>query len=311
MSAKGGPPKGGNVEFDVPDDVFGDDDDVGSAPAAEEPVAAIEAEEPAPKKERKPPVAAKEEVEEAEEPPDLPPVEPPGDAAYLLAEERIRRAEMEARLYELDQRTQKAPEDKEAAEERELIARKQAARSKAMQALREGDEAGRQEAMWELSDIEREEYRRESSRQMREVRSMREPSGQERRPTLSQQQAVEIETQTFRAAHRITAEEEAQMGRKWGEFIQKNPAWQGVRRWTAMEKALKLVRGSKVSSGGGSALVEGGQHSAPSKNVGGGKASARLPRDSRQFAAQALSMTLEDYDRMIDGGRPSRRAGGR
>lgn len=277
-------PGPGNVQFDVPDDVFEENDDETATP---DPDVEVEAKED---KKAEPVKAKKEEPEPEEvEEPELPPSEPPSDPAYLLAEERARRIEIEARMAALEASTRKDPAAAEADEDRAVQARKVAVRQKAMQAVRDGDEAGRQEAMWELSDLEREEYRRDSARQLRELRSVREPA-QQAQQGMSHQQRTSLEAETFRAAYRVTSEEERKMEAEWSRYTSKNPAWSNARPWSKFQKALELVR--KRGGGGESAMVEGGQHAAPSRSAGGSKATAEL-------GARMFGVDVETYKKVV------------
>ena len=189
----------------------------------------------------------------------------------------------------LEASTRKDPAAAEADEDRAVQARKATARQKAMQAVRDGDEAARQEAMWELSDLEREEYRRDSARQLRELRSAREPA-----PTaqqgMSAQQRMGLEAETFRAAYRVTSEEERKMEVEWSRHTTKNPAWSNARPWSKFQKALELVR--KRGGGGESAMVEGGSQSAPSKSAGSSKATAEL-------GARMFGVSTEEYKKVV------------
>lgn len=286
----------GGVEFDVPDDVFGPDGEVDSEPvsAAEDEPAEESSEEPT-KKDKPPKVAAKAVEEDEPEEPDLPPSELPSDPAYLLADERARRLELEQRLAAIEEAGRKQPRDEEAEADRALEEKKRTARQKAMQATREGDEAARQEAMWELSDLEREEYRRDSARQLRELRQGRDGGasrGAEQPGGMSAQQRMAIEAETFRAAYRVTPEEERRMEAEWARFTAKNPAWNGARPWTKFDKALRLVRKTGSDGGAASNLVEGGQ-SAPT-----GK--GRFANKSKlELGARLFGVSTDEYRKVV------------
>lgn len=282
-----------SIKFEVPDDVFGPDGEVDSdsepiSTSEDDPADDAEDKEAPVEKEKPVRVAAKP-VDDEE--PDLPPSEPPSDPAYLLAEERARRLELEQRLMAIEEGAKKRPVDEDAEADRALEDKKRSARAKAMQAARTGDEAERQEAMWELGDLEREEYRRDSARQLRDLRQSREGGDRPTQPVVSPQQRQAIEAETFRAAYRVTSEEERRMESEWAKFSAKNPAWNGARTWTKFDKALRLVR--KAGTGWATAnLVEGGQGAPAGKG--------RLENKSRlELGARLFGVSQEEYKKVV------------
>ena len=287
---------GNGVEFDVPDDVFGPDGDVGDTDAPE-PEAKADADaddsdvSAPPPKDKAPKVQARE--EEPEEEPEIPPLDAPNDPAFLLAEERARRLELEQRMAVYEASQKQSAKDPEAEEDKALLERKKDARDKAMRATREGDEAVRQEAMWELGDLEREEYRRDSARQLRELRSAREGGQAPQQAGLSPQQRAQIEAETFRAAHRVTSEEERAMEVAWAKFAAKNPAWNNARPWTKFDRALKLVRGSRGTDASGTALVAGGQSAAT------GKAGRFANKSKDELGARLQGVSVDEYRQVV------------
>lgn len=283
----------GTPTYIVPDDLFDDDEAETDAAPAEPVKADAEPEEPT-KPARPAPKQAAEEPEEEDEPAPEPPVEPPSDPSYLLLQERMRSVELERRLADIEARTRPNPQDEDAAAERAIEERRKAARQKAMQAVRDGDDIARQEAMWELEDVQREQYRRDSERSLREVRAQREPTqNAQHQARLTQQQALEMEEGWFRQQYRVTPQEESKMRAKWSTFVQANPAWAGphVRHWDRLDMALKLVRGRPPAQN----IVTGGQYSAAPARSG----PAKMPLKDRQAGAKRHGVSLEEYDKIM------------
>ena len=142
----------------------------------------------------------------------------------------------------------------------------------------------------ELGDVEREEYRRDSPRQLRELRSARQAP--QTQGGLTPQQRNAVEADTFRAAYRVTREEEAKMEVEWTKFEAKNPAWRGVRPWQKYTRALALVRKARAESPG--SMVEGGQHAAASKAGGRGADKAR-----QELGARLMGVDVETYRQTV------------
>lgn len=286
-----------DIKFDMPDDVFGDegDDDAPEPIEAkeDEPKAKKEkrAAEPEPEEEDEEPAAT---VEAAPEEDDAPPLEEPNDPNYTLAVERARREDLERRLAEIDERTRLRPEDLEANEARQIQEAKNQLRQRIIAARRAGDDDVLQEASWQLQDLEREEARRDTERQIRAIRG-RQEEPQSGRGRLSPQEAQQQIVQHFRTAHRVTAEEERAIAKTWPEFAKKNPAWQSphINLWALMEKQVKLVR-SKPSAPPPAAAVESGSRaqSAPSKGSG---STSKLSKGELAKLAGAFGMTVDEY----------------
>lgn len=246
--------------------------------------------------------AAPEKTEEEDYP--APPTEGPSDPAYMLAQARQAMYEQEARNRELAERLERLtnPPDQFEQEERQLTDRRNQLRQQAMDALREGDEPRRQQLMWELQDTEQAILDAKSNRSMREITSLRRPQQEQEPRHITPEQEQYIQTETFKAAYRVTPEESYAMDDAWRKLISKSPQWNdpNVPRWSKMEQALRIVRGGKKGRmpSPNTAMVAGDQATAPKKPKGvRGRYSDKVLGDM----ARAFEMSVDQYVQMIDG----------
>ena len=149
-----------------------------------------------------------------------------------------------------------------------------------------------QEASWQLADLEREELRRDTERQIRALRQRDEPAPQ-RRMSPQEQHAQIVDH--FRRANRVTPEEERAIAKAWPAFVEKNPAWKNpnINLWALMDKQVKLVR-SKPAPAPAAPAVESGQR-APQPSAKGKGATSKLSRGELAKLAGAFGMTVDEY----------------